>query len=73
MDRAISYGLNGGPIFHEVRSAAYGKLSVPFASYIYGLGGRDIIADEIKGIFRDLEAVSNGADAAQARYVGVRE
>jgi len=73
MDRAISYGLNGGPIFHEVRSSAYGKMTVPFASYVYGLGGRDIIADEIKGIFRDLETVSNGADAAQARYVGVRE
>jgi len=73
LDRAISYGLNGGPLFHEVRSAAYGKMSAPFASYVYGLGGRDIIADEIAGIFRDLEAVSKGADAAHARYIGVRE
>jgi len=73
MDRAISYGLNGGPLFHEVRSAAYGKLTAPFASYIYGLGGRDIVADEIKGIFRDLEAVSKGANASVARYIGVRE
>ncbi|HUT32586.1 MAG TPA: pyruvate ferredoxin oxidoreductase [Planctomycetota bacterium] len=73
MDRAISYGLNGGPLFHEVRSAAYGKMSVPFASYVYGLGGRDIIADEIKGIFRDLEAVAKGADTSATRYVGVRE
>ena len=73
MDRAVSYGLNGGPLFHEVRSAAYGAMNVPFASYVYGLGGRDIIADEIKGIFRDLEAVANGADASAARYIGVRE
>ncbi|HPD16419.1 MAG TPA: pyruvate ferredoxin oxidoreductase [Planctomycetota bacterium] len=73
LDRAISYGLNGGPLFHEVRSAAYGRMTAPFASYVYGLGGRDIIADEIVGIFRDLEAVSKGADAAQARYIGVRE
>lgn len=73
MDRAISYGLNGGPLFHEVRSAAYGKLTAPFASYIYGLGGRDIVVDEIKAIFRDLEAVSQGADASAARYIGVRE
>ncbi len=73
MDRAISYGLNGGPLFHEVRSAAYGQTSAPFASYVYGLGGRDIVVDEIKGIYRDLEAVSKGADASAARYIGVRE
>jgi pyruvate ferredoxin oxidoreductase alpha subunit len=73
MDRAISYGLNGGPLFHEVRSAAYGQTRAPFASYVYGLGGRDIVVDEIKGIYRDLEAVSKGADASAARYIGVRE
>jgi pyruvate ferredoxin oxidoreductase alpha subunit len=73
IDRAVSYGLNGGPIFHEVRSAAYGAMTAPFASYIYGLGGRDLIVDDIKGIFRDLEAVAKGADASAARYIGVRE
>ena len=72
MDRAISYGLEGGPLFHEIRSFAYGKLDVPFASYIYGLGGRDIIVDEIVGIYRDLADVAQGADASQARYPGVR-
>ena len=73
MDRAISYGLDGGPIFHELRSFAHG-LDVPFASYVYGLGGRDIIADEIKGIFLGLREVLNtGADAPSARYIGVRE
>ena len=73
MDRAVSYGLNGGPIFHEIRSHAYGKLDAPFASYIYGLGGRDIVVDGIQGIFSDLAAVRDGADAAQARYIGIRE
>jgi pyruvate ferredoxin oxidoreductase alpha subunit len=74
MDRALSYGMNGGPLFHEIRSHAYGKLDVPFVSSIYGLGGRDIVVDEILGIFRDLaEVVESGKDASQARYVGVRE
>jgi len=73
MDRAISYGLDGGPLFHEVRSVAYGKLTAPFASYVYGLGGRDIVADEIVGIFRDIQAVAGGADASATRYIGVRE
>jgi len=74
MDRALSYGLNGGPIFHEIRSFAYRKLDVPFASYIYGLGGRDIVVDEIKSIYTDLQDVlEKGTDVAVARYIGVRE
>ena len=73
MDRAISYGLAGGPLFHEIRSSAYGRLDAPFASYIYGLGGRDIIVEEIVGIFRDLDQVAHGADPSQTRYIGVRE
>ena len=56
LDRSDSFGAFGGPVFHEVRSAAYGAMTPPFASYVYGLGGRDIIVDDIKGIFRDLEA-----------------
>jgi len=72
IDRAISYGLNGGPIFHEVRSFAHG-FDVPFTSSIYGLGGRDIQVHELKSIFSDLrEVVRTGQDAPQARYVGVR-
>lgn len=74
VDRAISYGLDGGPIFHELRSFAHGTLNVPFASYIYGLGGRDIIPEGIESIFLDLrEVLKAGADAPLARYIGVRE
>ncbi|MFP4058288.1 MAG: pyruvate ferredoxin oxidoreductase [Candidatus Brocadiia bacterium] len=74
MDRAISYGLDGGPLFHEIRSRAYGQMDVPFASYVYGLGGRDIVVEEIKGIFRDLDEVRRSGQATVAtRYIGVRE
>jgi len=73
MDRAISYGLDGGPLFHEIRSAAYRTLDAPFASYIYGLGGRDILVEEIVDVYRGLAEVAAGADASQTRYIGVRE
>jgi pyruvate ferredoxin oxidoreductase alpha subunit len=74
MDRALSYGVNGGPLYHELRSHAYGKMDVPFASYIYGLGGRDIVVDEIVGVYRDLaDVLEKGTDPTPARYVGVRE
>jgi len=74
MDRAISYGLNGGALYHELRSFAYRQLDIPFLSYIYGLGGRDIIVDEIKTIYRALaEVLDKGLDVREARYIGVRE
>jgi pyruvate ferredoxin oxidoreductase alpha subunit len=74
LDRAISYGLNGGPFFHEVRSAAYRTLDVPLASYVYGLGGRDISVEEIEAVYRDLAAdLAQGRDTSTARYIGVRE
>ena len=73
MDRALSYGLNGGPLFHEIRSFAYGQLDIPFVSYIYGLGGRDILVDQIKSIYSDLaDVLENGTDVSQARFIGVR-
>jgi pyruvate ferredoxin oxidoreductase alpha subunit len=74
MDRAVSYGLDGGPLFHEVHSNAYGKLDCPFTSYVYGLGGRDISVEAIEGIYRQLEAdLQQGLQADTARYIGVRE
>ena len=74
MDRAISYGLNGGPIFHEIRSSAYRTLDIPIASYIYGLGGRDIYVSQIKSVYTDLaEVLDKGTDVSTARYIGVRE
>jgi pyruvate ferredoxin oxidoreductase alpha subunit len=74
MDRAISYGLNGGPIFHEIRSFAYRTLDIPMASYVYGLGGRDIHVHEIQSVYRDLQqALDRGVDVREARYIGVRE
>jgi pyruvate ferredoxin oxidoreductase alpha subunit len=72
MDRAISYGLDGGPLFHEIRSFAHRALDVPFASYVYGLGGRDIVVEEIVSIVRDIGEVATGADASEPRYIGVR-
>ena len=72
MDRAISYGL-GGPVFNEVRSALYGQDS-PMASYIYGLGGRDLSLDMAQDALRDLAQVKqSGESARDVRYLGLRE
>jgi len=72
MDRSISFGL-GGPLYHEVRSAHYGD-SRPMVNFVYGLGGRDLSLDEVKGMFHSLAEVAESGQVEPAlRYIGVRE
>ena len=72
MDRAISFGLEGGPVFHEIRSARYGA-SNPMLSIIYGLGGRDVSTDDICEVFELLQKAQKGEDVDLVTFLGVRE
>jgi pyruvate ferredoxin oxidoreductase alpha subunit len=73
MDRAISYGLHGGPLFNEIRAFAGGGCPV-LVNYVYGLGGRDINATQIEGVFDQLvEAKKSGQADNVYRYIGLRE
>ncbi|MEW6356989.1 MAG: transketolase C-terminal domain-containing protein [Planctomycetota bacterium] len=73
LDRCISFGL-GGPLFHEIKSAAYTQAKIGLANFIYGLGGRDISLAEIRGLYEKLEGVKDaGAVVQPTEYVGVRE
>ena len=73
MDRSVSYGLEGGPLFHEVRSYAGGN-GTKLVSYVYGLGGREINASQIEGVFAELDRLKDASDAGGVfRYVGLRE
>ena len=71
----ILTALVGGPIFHEIRSAAYGQMDVPFASYVYGLGGRDIFPDNIEQAFAALQkaAQSKKRSSTERRYLNLRK
>ena len=75
MDRCVSFGIEGGPVFHEVRSAAYERrLAIPIAKYIYGLGGKDVRPEMIQEVFADLEKVAeSGHDPAEAKFIGLNE
>ena len=73
LDRSISFGLKGGPVFNELRSACYGQ-KIRFASYIYGLGGRDVTIEHIESVFRDLVAANKAGQVKNVfNYLGVRE
>jgi pyruvate ferredoxin oxidoreductase alpha subunit len=68
MDRAISTG-SSGPLFPEVRTALYDSADRPdITNYVYGLGGRDVKIDELKGVYKQLMT----KDHDMVNYLGVR-
>jgi len=69
MDRSIAYGLGAGPVFHEVRSAAYeAGLTVPMVS------GRDINTDHCMDVLEQMQEVaSSGKVGVRDRYISLRE
>jgi len=73
MDKAVSFGLEGGPLFNEIRSAAHGR-DIRLHSFIYGLGGRDVSVPMIQDVFRKvMEAKKSGTREMPMQFVGLRE
>jgi len=74
LDRALSFGGPGGPVCSEVRSALYSLDRKPrVASFVGGLGGRDITADGFEEIVnRGIEISQKGSDK-EFEIFGVRE
>jgi pyruvate ferredoxin oxidoreductase alpha subunit len=74
MDRSISFGGNGGPVFQEVRHALYDSAHHPYiVNYIYGLGGRDTNLTQIREIYSDLQHIlKKGRIENLVNYVGLR-
>jgi pyruvate ferredoxin oxidoreductase alpha subunit len=76
MDRADSFGAQGGPLFLEIRAALYDNDPRPqVLPFIYGLGGRDIFPHNIEQAFSVLEtaARSKGRTSTERRYLNLRE
>ncbi len=74
LDRSLSFGAEGGPVFMEVRSALYSSSSKPTVyDYIYGLGGRDLPPKLIKKAFNELIEAREEPEKPVIKYLGVRE
>jgi pyruvate ferredoxin oxidoreductase alpha subunit len=75
MDRSMSFGGNGGAVFHEVRHTLYDSTRHPYVvNYIYGLGGRDTSPSQIHKIFEDLQKIAETKHFDELiKYVGLRE
>jgi pyruvate ferredoxin oxidoreductase alpha subunit len=74
LDRAESFGAEGGPLYLEVRSALYdANERMPVVNYIYGLGGSDVRLELIERVYDDLSDIASGAAAPFGMtYLGTR-
>jgi pyruvate ferredoxin oxidoreductase alpha subunit len=74
LDRADAYSGLGGPLFIEVSSALYRLSQRPkLLSRVFGLGGREITEEMIKGAFKELIKASEGQKINQFDYIGLKE
>jgi pyruvate ferredoxin oxidoreductase alpha subunit len=75
LDRSLSFGAQGGPIFSDVRNAFYDESTKPYLiNYIYGLGGRDMTVDLIGDIYKNLQKTpKTDLIKKPIQFVGLRE
>ena len=75
MDKSMSFGGFGGPVFNEVRNALYDSKEHPtIVNYIFGLGGRDSSPRDLRRIYEDLIRVNKtGRVESIVHYLGLRE
>lgn len=75
MDKSMSFGGNGGPVFNEVRSLLYDTDNHPnIMNYIYGLGGRDTSPTELRSIYEKLQNIFQAKHVEKPiQYLGLRE
>jgi pyruvate ferredoxin oxidoreductase alpha subunit len=75
LDRAESFGAQGGPLFLEVRAALYDCDPRPkVLPFIYGLGGRDIFPDNIDEAFAALRKAASAKKVdTRRRYLNLRK
>jgi pyruvate ferredoxin oxidoreductase alpha subunit len=70
LDRSMDFGAYA-PVYTEMRNVLYELDKRPATqSYIYGLGGRDIMTTEIETVFEEL--LSGNLDPQHQRYIGLR-
>jgi len=75
MDKSMSFGGNGGAVYHEVRHVLYDAEAHPIVvNYIYGLGGRDSSPHDLRRVYEDLlRILKSGRVEKQITYLGLRE
>jgi len=70
-DRSVSYGV-GGPSYIEGRHALYG-FTIPVMNFLAGLGGRDVMSEDVELMFDMLlKAAKEGRAEKDIVWIGTR-
>jgi len=74
IDRAISYGGQGGPLAIDVRSILYKEKNQPnITNFICGLASRDVTINDFRNIYnRSMEKAKKNPREEDFEYYGVR-
>jgi pyruvate ferredoxin oxidoreductase alpha subunit len=74
IDRAISYGGQGGPLAIDLRSVLYKEKNQPdIANFICGLAGRDVNVEDFKSMYhKAVQKVKEHPREEDFEYFGVR-
>jgi pyruvate ferredoxin oxidoreductase alpha subunit len=75
MDKSMTFGGFGGPVFTAVHHVLYDVKDRPaIVDYIFGLGGRDTSPRELRKIYEELERIlRTGHIEKTVHYIGLRE
>jgi len=75
MDKSMSFGGFGGPIFNEVRAALFDIKQHPIViNYLFGVGGRDSNPKTLRKIFENLQQIAKtGQVATVIHYLNLKE
>lgn len=75
MERVGFFGAEAGPVFLDVATALYLRgEQIKLVNYIYGLGGRDTVPEQICYVFQDLANIAEtGKVEPIFRYLGLRD
>jgi pyruvate ferredoxin oxidoreductase alpha subunit len=72
MDRALSIGTTGSPLYQDITSGLFAnKRNVLVNDYIYGLGGRDFTDDDAYEMYEHAEYSLKEGISGQIVYVGL--
>ncbi len=75
LDRAVSPGLSGGPLFAEVKAALFDAGARPkVSSFVYGLGGREFRPEHAREAFASLLEIKKSGNVGNlVSYLGIRK
>ena len=74
MDKSMSFGGFGGPVFNEVRNALFDLNQRPFIiNYIFGLGGKDSNPHDMRKVFENLQQITKTGLKDTVYYLGLKE